>query len=65
MNKEVEDFGLGVKSWLVVTVSHHVQNISENAHVVFGVEQVGDLLVFVNIVENVFQQVQTQITVSA
>lgn len=50
MDQEVEDLGLGVETGFVVPVGHYVENVGQDAHVVLGVEHVGDLLVLVDVV---------------
>ena len=49
MDEDVEDLGLYVQSGFVEAVSHDVQNVSEDFHVVARVEEVGNWTVFVDV----------------
>lgn len=55
MNEEVEDFGLGIKPRLVVSISHHIKNVSEYPHMILGIKQVGNLFIGVDVIEDIFE----------
>ena len=57
VNQKIENLWLQFQAWFVIPVCHHVQNVSQNSHVIFRVEYVRDLLVFVHIVQNLLKQV--------
>lgn len=65
MDEDVEDLGLHVQSRFVEPVSHHVQNISEDFHVVTRVEEVGNWAVFVYVQQDLLKKFQPEVTVCA
>ena len=47
------------------TISHHIENLSQHSHMITSVELVGNLHVFVYICQDLLQQLQPQIGISA
>jgi hypothetical protein len=65
VDEDVENFGLGVKSGFVEAVCHDVEDISANSHVVLAIKDVGDGCIFIDVSQNLLEQVQAQIGVGA
>jgi hypothetical protein len=63
MNEQVENLGLRIKPRLMVAIGHHVKNISENPHVVLGIKQISNLFIGIDIVQDILQKIQPQVTV--
>lgn len=49
----------------MVPISHNVQNVGDQADVIFGVENIDGGRVSVDVVQDVFDQLKTQVTVVA
>jgi hypothetical protein len=49
VNQDEKDFHLCSETTLVKTVSHHIHNLSQHAHVIASVEFIGDLHIFVDV----------------
>ena len=65
LNQKVKDFALGLQPRFMEPVSHHIQDICQQSQMIFGVKSVHDSRIFVDIDQHLFQQIQSQITVSA
>lgn len=46
-------------------VSHHVEDVSENLHVITSIEGVGNLAVFIDVQQNFLKKIEAQVAVGA
>lgn len=46
-------------------VSHHIEYISQDFHVIASVESIGNLVIFVDIQQHFLKKIKAQVTVSA
>lgn len=60
-----EYLGLQITSRLVKPISHYVEDLSEDLHVVLLVKNVGDLSVFVDIRQHFLQLLQAEVGICA
>lgn len=63
MHQNEEDLNLCPQPRLMEPISHHVQNISQHSHVVPRVKLVTYLTVLVDIRQDLFKQVQSQVRI--
>ena len=65
MDQYEEDLHLRSHPRFVEPVRHHIQHLSQHPHVVLGVEYVCHLSALVYICQDLLQQLQAQVRVSA
>ncbi len=51
MDEDVEDFALGLYAWFVETVSHNIDEIWDDTHMITSVEGVTNIVIFIDIGE--------------